>query len=208
MNKLLIFLFVGTVIYGLANPSRLQAASDTLNWIVSGTPWSDTDGNIIEAHSGGILQVGGNYYWYGENHRLDLGNQIGISCYSSKDLYHWKNEGVVLPKESMPVAYRDSGVVERPKVIYNAKTEKYVMWMHLDAEDYTHAYAGVATADEPSGKFHFLRAFRPIAYDYGERMNDVRVRRFAEREKGNTYRDMTLFADDDASWAEARLQTK
>src|SRR5208283_5983708 len=79
MNKLLIFLFVGTVIYGLANPSRLQAASDTLNWIVSGTPWSDTDGNIIEAHSGGMLKVGDNYYWYGENHRLGLGNQIGIS---------------------------------------------------------------------------------------------------------------------------------
>ena len=60
------------------------------------------------------------------------------------------------------------------------------MWMHLDAEEYTHAYAGVALADAPSRRFRFLRAFRPIAYDYGARMNDPRVLRFKEKEKGNT----------------------
>jgi hypothetical protein len=181
----------------LANPGSARAGTGTEGWIEPGKPWTDTDGRPIDAHSGGFLKVADTYYWYGESHRLGLGNQTGITCYSSTDLCRWKNEGVVLPKESMPPAYRDAGVVERPKVLFNPKTGKFVMWMHLDAEGYIHACAGVALADSPSGRFRFLRAFRPIAYDYGERMNDPRRAPFREKERGNTYRDMTLFADDD-----------
>jgi hypothetical protein len=181
----------------LAGLVRAETKDNPTNWIELGKSWRDIDGNVIEAHGGGILQVGDTYFWYGENHRLGFGNQTGISCYSSKDLYHWENEGIVLPKVSMPDMFRDSGVVERPKVLFNAGTGKYVMWMHLDAGNYTYACAGVAVADNPNGKFRFLRAFRPITFDYGERMNNPRLKRFAEKEKGNTYRDMTLFQDDD-----------
>jgi Glycosyl hydrolases family 43 len=197
MNRKLVFALSAAAALGLAGPGRLGAAAESASWIESGRPWLDTDGNAIDAHSGGFLRVGDTYYWYGESHRLGLGNRVGITCYSSEDLYRWKNEGVVLPKEAVPAAYRDSGVVERPKVLFNAASGKFVMWMHLDAEGYTHACAGVAIADSPNGRFRFLRAFRPIAYDYGARMNDPRVLRFDERGKGNTYRDMTLFEDDD-----------
>jgi hypothetical protein len=164
--------------------------------IVSGTTWRDTDGQVIEAHGGGVLWAEGSAYWYGENHRLGLGNKTGISCYSSRDLRHWKNEGVVLPREAVPEAYRDAGVCERPKVIFNARTGKYVMWMHLDADDYTHAAAGVAVADSPRGPFHFLHQFRPIAYDYGA-PDTPAAQRLAERTNGNAFRDMNLFVDDD-----------
>ena len=67
------------------------------------------------------------FFWYGENHALGAGNKTGISCYRSADLLHWENMGVVLPKDSVPETYRDSGVCERPKVLYNAITGKYVM---------------------------------------------------------------------------------
>src|ERR1035438_1063203 len=80
-----------------------------------GEPWSDSQGQPIEAHGGGILLYNGTYFWYGENHSLGSGNKTGISCYSSPDLVHWKNEGIVLPKEELPGDYRDSGVCERPK---------------------------------------------------------------------------------------------
>jgi len=164
----------------------------------SGKTWLDTDGKTIEAHGGGILLVGDTYYWYGENHTLGLGNGIGISCYSSKDLYNWKNEGIVLPKGNIPVQFRDTGVCERPKVLYNEKTKEYVMWMHLDHTFYTASYAGVAVSDSPTGKFVFLGLQRPIAYDYGYPKQD-RVLGFPsyEKELGNTYRDMSLFKDDD-----------
>jgi hypothetical protein len=163
-----------------------------------GTTWNDTEGIPIEAHGGGILKAGDVYYWYGENHALGTGNKTGISCYSSKDLCNWKNEGVVFPKSELPEMFRDSGVCERPKVIFNAKTGKYVMWMHLDANQYTVAMAGVAVSDSPAGKFSFRGYKRPISYDYGYK-KEQRVPGIDSREKelGNTFRDMALFLDDD-----------
>jgi len=164
----------------------------------SGIKWTDTEGNPIEAHGGGIFREGEIYYWYGENHALGTGNKTGISCYSSNDLCNWKNEGVVFPKEELPEMFRDSGVCERPKVIFNAKTGKYVMWMHLDANQYTVAMSGVAISDSPTGRFSFLGYKRPIAFDYGYK-KEQRVPGFDSREKelGNTFRDMALFLDDD-----------
>ena len=38
----------------------------------------------------------------------------------------------------------------RPKVIYNEKTKKFVMWAHVESADYSKACAGVAEV-EPIG---------------------------------------------------------
>jgi hypothetical protein len=156
-----------------------------------GEVWLDTDGKPIQAHSAGILLRNGVYYWYGEDKTLGNFNKTGVSCYSSRDLHAWKREGVVLPKEKMPEAFRDTGVCERPKVLYCPKTRKYVMWMHLDDASYAVASAGVTVADAPTGPFQFLRYFRPIrhAFDKEDRCK--------QKERGSTYRDMNLFADDD-----------
>jgi hypothetical protein len=35
--------------------------------IVPGAPWTDTSGNRIQAHGGGILKVGSTFYWFGED---------------------------------------------------------------------------------------------------------------------------------------------
>lgn len=56
-----------------------------------GEIWTDNNGAHINAHGGGILYGKGTYYWYGE-HKVegDAGNyaQVGVHCYSSKDLYN------------------------------------------------------------------------------------------------------------------------
>jgi len=152
--------------------------------------WTDTDGNPINAHGGGLLYHNGSYYWYGEYkdgittlpkwatwecYRTDV---TGVSCYSSKDLLNWKFEDIVLPAEENDSTsdLHPSKVVERPKVIYNARTGKFVMWMHIDSADYTKACAGVAVADSPTGLFKYIGSFRP---------ND------------GMSRDQTLFVDDD-----------
>ncbi len=163
-----------------------------------GKQWLDTEGMPIEAHGGGILLVSDTYYWYGENHALGEGNKTGINCYSSTNLYNWKNEGIVLPKESLPIQFQDSGVCERPKVLYNSKTKKFIMWFHLDANQYTVAMAGVAVADSANGKFTFLGYKRPVQYDYGYKKEQrVPGTNSHEKEWGNTFRDMALFLDDD-----------
>jgi hypothetical protein len=137
---------------GCRTSGRSSPLPENAGAIVSGTEWLDTSGERIEAHGGGMLQVGARYYWYGENHRLGFGNKTGISAYSSADLVHWTNEGVVLPKDSLPPRFRDAGVAERPKVIFNSRTKQY-------------------SADEAQVQ---------------------------ERARGNTFRDMALFRDDDS----------
>lgn len=35
--------------------------------ILPGVPWADTSGNFIQAHNGSVINVGGTYYWIGQN---------------------------------------------------------------------------------------------------------------------------------------------
>lgn len=100
--------------------------------IRSGEIWPDNQGVHVNAHGGGILYHDGTYYWYGENKSDSTSSaMVGIMCYSSTNLTGWNNEGAVLP-----VVMNDSTsdivqgcVMERPKVIYNKKTNKFVMWV-------------------------------------------------------------------------------
>lgn len=146
----------------------------------NGTIWKDIDGNDIQAHGGCIIEHEGTYYWYGEHKGADnkiahfvSGNTvsrvdvIGISCYSSTDLVNWKYEGLVLEsdKENPDSFIHTSKVVERPKVIYNEKTKKFVLWMHLDRADYSYAGVGVAVSDSPTGPFEFKKAMIPNKQD-------------------------------------------
>lgn len=143
-----------------------------------GELWRDTAGTPINAHGGGFIYRNGLYYWFGEfKTEGEGGNRanVGISCYSSKDLYHWKNGGVALKVSSDPSSDIVAGsIIERPKVLYNEKTRMYVMWFHLELKGhgYSAARAGVAISRSPTGPFKFLRSFRP---------------------DGEMSRDMTLF---------------
>ncbi len=138
--------------------------------------WLDTEGRPINAHGGGILYHEGRYYWYGE-HRPERGfsTEVGITCYSSDDLIHWKYESVALPVSEENGSDIERGcIMERPKVIFNPKTRKFVLWFHLElkGKGYAAARAAVATADAPQGPFRYLRSFRlnPGQYpkDWGE----------------------------------------
>jgi len=159
--------------------------------VKQGTVWLDTSGRPINAHGGGILFYQGIYYWYGENkeglswmpkcnhswdgYRVDV---TGIRCYSSKDLFNWKDEGLVLRAITNDPGsdLHPSKVCERPKVLFNSFTRKFVMWMHIDSQDYQAARAGVAVADGPTGPFTYLGSVRP---------------------EGQDSRDQTVFQDDD-----------
>ncbi len=189
---LLPFLFLcGLILIGCATNSSQEIAES--GSFTPGEVWKDTDGNTINAHGGGILYHDGVYYWYGEFkgdstyknpnpvtahwdcYRTEAG---GVSCYSSTNLYDWKFEGVVLKPEmedtSSELHY--SNVLERPKVLYNDKTGKFVMWLHVDSDDYGKAAAGVAVSDTPNGEFTYLGSMRP---------------------HGAMSRDMTLYKDED-----------
>src|SRR5512139_3586984 len=134
-----------------------------------GEIWPDDQGVHINAHGGGILFHEGTYYWFGQ-HMIagDAGNSahVGVHVYSSKNLYQWKDEGIALRVSDDPRSDITKGcVLERPKVIYNAKTRQFVMWFHLElkGQGYSAARSGVAVADQVTGPYRFLRSLRPNA---------------------------------------------
>lgn len=134
-----------------------------------GELWPDTNGIPINAHGGGILEDRGTFFWFGE-HKLEgtAGNKalVGVHVYSSQDLYNWKDEGIALSVSDDPESDITRGcILERPKVIHNPATGKYVMWFHLELKQsgYASARTGVAVADRPTGPYTFIRSFRPNA---------------------------------------------
>lgn len=139
------------------------------NCFQPGELWPDNNGVHINAHGGGVLFHEGAYYWFGE-HKIEgeAGNaaHVGVHVYSSEDLRHWKDEGIALSVSNDPKSPIVRGcILERPKVLFNARTKKFVMWFHLEPKDagYAGALSGVAVADKVTGPFQFVSAFRPNA---------------------------------------------
>ena len=138
-----------------------------------GQIWLDNNGKHINAHGGGILYKDGIYYWFGEHKiagRIGNSAQVGVHCYSSKDLYNWKDEGIALSVDTLDESSEITKgcVLERPKVVFNKKAGKYVMWFHLElkGQGYSAARCGVAIADNVTGPFKYIRSYRPNAYKW------------------------------------------
>jgi Glycosyl hydrolases family 43 len=172
-----------------------------------GQIWPDDHGVAINAHGGGILFQNGTYYWFGE-HKLagTAGNvaRVGIHCYSSTDLYNWKDEGIALPVSQDAASEITAGcIMERPKVLYNARTKKYVMWFHLElkGQGYKAARCGVATSDAVTGPFTYVGSLRPNAGAWPLNVQEWEKKGPLARdfEKGQMARDMNLFQDDDGT---------
>lgn len=178
----------------------------------------DTDGEPINAHGGGFLYYNNTYYWYGEiksgntylpeanadwgGTRVDL---VGISCYASNNLVEWRKCSTF---NVLPAVFNDvssdlyyKNVAERPKVVYNGMTGKFVMWLHVDSMDYSRARCGVAVADCPEGPFEYLYSLRPNAREWPTGTSDETEMEMTSEvvrnyEEGQMARDLTLFVDD------------
>ncbi|MBO5881212.1 MAG: family 43 glycosylhydrolase [Paraprevotella sp.] len=142
-------------------------SAQSLESIEPGKKWLDTKGEHINAHGGGVLFYEGKYYWYGEN-RPERGftTKVGVEVYSSTDLMNWTDEGVALAVSEENGHDIERGcIMERPKVVYNDKTKKFVMLFHLElkGKGYAAARVGFAVSDTPTGPFRFIRSLRPNA---------------------------------------------
>lgn len=190
-----------------------------------GEVWPDSEGNHINVHGGCVLKADSLYYWYGEI-RPNRGFTMdrGVGCYVSPDLVNWRSAGSVLTLSDTPGADIEKGcIIERPKVVYNPKTGKYVMWFHLELKrrGYAAARAGVAVSDSPEGPFEFIGSGRVNPGIWPENMpqedRDATITEeglegwtpewkeavarglYTHRdfEGGQMSRDMTIFVDDD-----------
>lgn len=113
----------------------------------------------MDIHDGSFTQwqPDGPYYWYGmgySNCTLSriymppqyckgvyepMGDGCGfridhpLSVYSSRDLVRWTFEG-----DALPMNLRPRGVYFRPKVIFDARTNEYVLWVNYLRQQGTH----------------------------------------------------------------------
>ncbi|MFF1547102.1 RICIN domain-containing protein [Streptomyces sp. NPDC058291] len=141
--------------FATAGPA--QAAPETID---NGIQFTDASGSAVHAHGGGVLKVGSYFYWFGENRNADNTFRY-VDAYRSTDLKHWEFRNHVLTQSS--AAELASANIERPKVMYNAATGKYVMWMHKEnGADYSEARAAVAVSDTVDGAYTWQGSFRPL----------------------------------------------
>lgn len=168
--------FLSTIITCSALSLTLSASAQ----IKPGQAWNDTKGKFINAHGSSVIYDKGIYYWFGECR--DGFHSQGISCYKSKDLQNWENLGLVLAMQGKPSAdnndISDGRLFERPSVVYNPNTKKWVMWIHweVNSSDYHLARVAVAQSDKITGPYQFYKVFNPNFHDS---------------------RDQSLFADTD-----------
>ncbi|WP_157596860.1 family 43 glycosylhydrolase [Streptacidiphilus rugosus] len=106
----------------------------------------DVDGNSLDAHDGSVLQVGGLYYLYGTSYACGYeyggnSNFCGFKAYSSPDLVNWTDRGFVVPPHVCSDCFR-------PHVLYNAATQKFVLWSDGGGGVYN-----IYTSSTPSGQF-------------------------------------------------------
>ena len=192
-----------------------------------GIMMTDINGVNIQAHGGQIQKIDSKYYWIGEDKINNYKPCPGIHMYTSTDLYNWKDEGLVLrtlrdehdledeyfhnlygdlPYDEQYAIYEDlwygdgtdGCVIERPKMLYNPKTNKYVIWFHADGttpssqgqSNYGKAKAGIAISDSPVGPFKLLGSYLLVQNDnYDHSWDNI----------GGHVRDMNLFQDDDGT---------
>lgn len=160
LKRILIF-----CVWGLVMATSVGAQS--LERITPGQEWPDRKGEHINAHGGGLLFHEGKYYWYGENRPArGFTTEVGVEVYSSSDLMNWEDEGVALAVSEESGHDIERGcIMERPKVVRNPKTGKFVMLFHLElkGKGYAAARVGFAESDSPVGPFRFIRSLRPNA---------------------------------------------
>lgn len=101
-----------------------------------------------------------------------------VNCYSSSNLVEWTYEGALLSRTEEAGDLGPDRIVERPKVIFNEATQKYVLYLHIDSRDYRDARVGVATGDTVCGQYEYHGSSRPLGFQS---------------------RDMGLFKDEDGA---------
>lgn len=174
VRRLLVTLLAGALALCLGSIVSVASASATQNPETGALMVNGSQLGGVHAHGGGILRHGDYFYFYGDNRGSD-GLFAEVSVYRSQNMVDWEYRGAALSRSTD--ARLDPAWVERPKVIYNDATGKFVMWAHWEnGVDYREAKAIVATADSPEGPFTVHSVERPL---------------------GDMSRDSSLYKDDD-----------
>lgn len=141
-----------------------------------GQLWLDTQGKPIQAHGFSVFfnETEKRWYWYGENKEKTDGKgniwHWGVRLYASSDLYNWEDRGLIIPPtpEDLSSPLHPTYCMDRPHILYNAKTGKYVAWLKIMAGE-VGQFMSVLTADRFEGPYTFVRKiYKPLDMDTGD----------------------------------------
>lgn len=124
--------------------------------------WYDTNGVLIEAHGGGLIQVGSFIYWVGFNWNM-LGNTVlyspavprqeyGVNLYRCTAdqsnpgyLTQWTNLGQILPQ---PIQSGNTPwfACERPHIVFNANNNTFCLAVNTVSADFSVHHAAFASS--------------------------------------------------------------
>lgn len=159
----------------LASSGTALAATNKAETIHPGQPWMDETGRPIHAHGGSIIQVGSNYFWYGENKERTLPGsgiwQWGMRIYSSTNLVNWKDRGLFIPPDlyNSKSTFFPKSYTDRPHIIYNEATKKFVCWAkQMHSGDWSQTRT-VLVSDTITGPYRVVRENqRPLGMSAGD----------------------------------------
>ncbi len=155
-------------------PSRTGAVSKQKNSMVfPGRVLYDTNGKRVQAHGGSLFYENNTYYFYGENKEKTTGkNKIwtwGVRCYSSKDFYNWKDEGLIIPpnlSDKKSLLY-PTHFLDRPHIVRSPKTGQYVCWLKFSAKK--ESCFAVMTSENFRGPYRMIKSyFQPYGLEVGD----------------------------------------
>lgn len=133
----------------------------------------DTEGKRVQAHGGSLFFDNDTFYFYGENKEKTNGKgkiwSWGVRYYSSKDLYNWRDEGLLIPpdlsdKKSILHPYH---YLDRPHIIRSSFNGKYVCWIKFSK--IKESCFAVLIADKFQGPYKLIKSyFRPFGLEVGD----------------------------------------
>lgn len=118
------------------------ADAQTYESIQPGISWTDTDGELIQAHGGSVQKLNEEtvgqdldgdgkvenkevWLWYGEDKTNATRPVDGVKCYTSDDLMNWKDQGIVLylQNQIVPTEVKDETNVQLSETNLNTMKE-------------------------------------------------------------------------------------
>lgn len=110
----------------------------------------------------------GRQYWYTEHNVATINEDTyslgGIAACSSQDLRTWRYEGIVMHYENltdMVQGVNGPFQLDRPTILYNNITNKYVMWATMNDLNRTLGMSAIAESPYEDGPFLFVRSLYP-----------------------------------------------
>ena len=94
----------------------------------------------------------------------------GVRLYRSEDLYNWEDRGLIIEPQPQDLTspLHPTYCMDRPHILYNKKTGKYVAWLKIMAGEVSQ-FMSVLTADSFTGPYTFVRKiFKPLSMDTGD----------------------------------------